>query len=295
MTISGKSVGVFIPTLNAGESFPKCIAPLFEEHWIDQVLVIDSGSTDRTRAIAESDGARVLTIEKSTFNHGATREKARNMLGCDVVIMLTQDAYPKTSLKPLVMPIIDGAAGVAYGRQVARPGADTFERVPRQFNYPEDSHIRSIGDLPEYGVFTFFNSNSCAAYSNQALTETGGIPRADFSEDVMTAVALLRAGHKIAYVAETIVEHSHRYTLREDFMRMKQVGSAYQKIKELREASKLAPQRGRALAISMMRELISKGQWHILPYLGLHLSAKYAGYRLGERSRLGGDDLDKRT
>lgn len=53
-----KHVSVVIIAFNEEENIERCIASVQEI--ADQVLVIDSGSTDRTREIAESLGARVI-------------------------------------------------------------------------------------------------------------------------------------------------------------------------------------------------------------------------------------------
>lgn len=44
-------------TLNEEENLPRCLKSL---GWVTEVLVVDSGSTDRTREIAENAGVRVL-------------------------------------------------------------------------------------------------------------------------------------------------------------------------------------------------------------------------------------------
>lgn len=51
-------VSVLILTLNEEDNLPRCLASL---GWCDDVVVLDSLSTDQTREIAESHGARVVT------------------------------------------------------------------------------------------------------------------------------------------------------------------------------------------------------------------------------------------
>ena len=51
-------VSVFIITLNEEERLPKALQSVIE--WVDEVIVIDSGSTDKTKEIAESFGAKVI-------------------------------------------------------------------------------------------------------------------------------------------------------------------------------------------------------------------------------------------
>mgnify|MGYP002762193431 CR=1 FL=1 len=51
-------VSVLIPTRNEEENLPRCLEPL--EGWADEIIVVDSQSTDETVSIAESAGAEVL-------------------------------------------------------------------------------------------------------------------------------------------------------------------------------------------------------------------------------------------
>ena len=53
-------VSVCIPTLNEAANLPRCLQHL---SWADEVVVIDSRSTDQTVAISESHGARVVPFD----------------------------------------------------------------------------------------------------------------------------------------------------------------------------------------------------------------------------------------
>ena len=104
-------------------------------------------------------------------------------------------------------------------------------------DYPEKSHIRSLQDLQQYGAYTFFCSDSCAAYSNRALEEIGGFPEVLLGEDTVVTAKLLRKGHRIAYVAEAEVFHSHAYSLLQEFQRYFDTGFARRTYQTLIEVS----------------------------------------------------------
>jgi glycosyltransferase involved in cell wall biosynthesis len=57
-------VSVLILTYNEAKNLPRCLAAL---SWCDDILVVDSGSTDDTVAIARAAGARVLTRPFDNF------------------------------------------------------------------------------------------------------------------------------------------------------------------------------------------------------------------------------------
>jgi rhamnosyltransferase len=220
------SIGVVIPTFQAAKHLPYCLPPLLQSSLRPRILVIDSSSTDQTIPIAQSMGVETIIIPKNEFNHGRTREKGRLYLNTDIVVMITQDAYAASSetLERLVTPLLQKQASLTYARQLPHVGARFFEAFPRSFNYPEKSHIRSLQDIEEYGVYTFFCSNSCAAYLSCALDEIGGFPTVLFGEDTVVAAKLLHRHHKIAYVASAEVHHSHYYSLKQEFCRHFDIG-----------------------------------------------------------------------
>ena len=62
----------------------------------------------------------------------------------------------------------------AYGRQIARPDAPKYEKLTRQFNYPDQPRIWREADIPRYGVKSYFFSNVCSAYRREAYLTVGG-------------------------------------------------------------------------------------------------------------------------
>ena len=61
--MSGESISVVVPTLNEEDNIAHTVTVLDQvrqEDLIDEILVVDSGSTDRTRELAINAGAEVL-------------------------------------------------------------------------------------------------------------------------------------------------------------------------------------------------------------------------------------------
>lgn len=58
-------VSVIVPTLNEAGRLPALIAVLGHERQLREIIVVDGGSTDGTREVAEKLGARVLLSERS--------------------------------------------------------------------------------------------------------------------------------------------------------------------------------------------------------------------------------------
>ncbi len=279
------SVGVALVTLNAQAHLPHNLPLLAQSALKPHLLVVDSSSTDATVSLAKEMGAEVLTIPRKEFNHGTTRELARKHLGTEIVVMMTQDAYPANSqtLDLLVAPLIQKQASLAYARQIPHHGASLLAAFARFFNYPETSHIRRWADRAQYGVYTIFCSNSCAAYSNAALDQIGGFKPVLLGEDTEATAALLQQGHRIAYVAEAEVHHSHDYNLWQEFCRSFDTGLVRRGYIYLSACSEQDRGRGYAYVKELTRYLWQHAP-HQLPYAYLHTLCKWGGYEIGRRS-----------
>lgn len=276
------SLGIAIITHRAVSHLPHCLPPLLGSCARPRVLVVNSSSGDGTVELAREMGAEVLVVPRNEFNHGTTREIARHVLGTDIVVMMTPDARPqgKDLLANLVRPILQGAASVAYARQIPHDGAKFFEAFPRGFNYPETSGNRSIEDVKRIGPGAFFCSNVCAAWLNSALDEIGGFSPTLSLEDVIAVARLLYAGHRIAYCADAVVAHSHRYSLAQEFRRHFDTGYVRAQQRKLLFTDGGDERRGAVFGAEMMSQLLREQPW-LVPYGLAHLVTKYAGYRAG--------------
>ncbi len=279
------SIGIAVITHKAKHHLPKCLPPLIQSPLKPRVLVVNSSSHDGTVELAQELGADTLVIPRADFNHGATREKARKVLNTDIVVMVTPDAYAvdQDVIGKLVAPLINRQTSVAYARQLPHDGAGFFEAFPRYFNYPAQSHIRGLEDLKKWGLYTYFCSNSCAAYLNAALDEIGGFQPVLTGEDTIAVSKLLHLGHKIAYVAEACVQHSHRYSLRQEFRRHFDTGLARKQYQNLLKAEERDEKRGRAYTLQFLKSL-TREKPHLLPYGVLTIASKLLGYKMGRAS-----------
>ncbi len=279
---STSTVGVIVITHNAKRHLKHCLPPILNSPLNPRVLVVNSSSQDGTVEEAQRLGAETLVIPRRQFNHGATREFARKFLGTDIVVMITPDAYPthKNMLEKLVQPILEQKAVVSYARQIPHDNADLFEAFPRYFNYPDKSHLRGIEDVSRYGVYVYFCSNSCAAYLNSALDEIGGFRPTLTGEDTLAVAMLLRKGYKIAYVADAVVKHSHRYTIVEEFRRYFDTGLYRRQYHDLLEFAGMDEQRGMNYLKEFLKFVLDENPAQ-LPYAIIQTMAKWLGYKIG--------------
>jgi rhamnosyltransferase len=279
------TIGVVIPTFEVKKHLSRCLPYIVGSPLKPRVLVIDSSSNDGTVEEAKALGAETHIVKKRQFNHGTTRELGRKLLGTDIVVMITPDAYAQDEhmLGRLVAPIVNGEASVAYARQIPRAGAGFFESFPREFNYPAESHIRSIEDRGKFGSYLIFCSDSCAAYANSALDSIGGFRPTISGEDTIAAAMLLWRGHKIAYVADAKVTHSHRYTLVQELRRHFDTGYYREQYRDVLCLGGVDEGYGSKFVMSLFWQLVRAKPW-LIPYAVLNTGAKWAGYRLGRAS-----------
>lgn len=282
-------VGVVIPTFNAEPLWESLRFQLDRQGLApEQILIIDSSSTDGTLGLAKSAGYQCITIPQSEFNHGRTRQSGCDHLDwADILIYLTQDALPADpgSFATLCKVFEDSQVGAACGRQLPRPGANAIERHARLFNYPESSTKRQLSSRMDIGIKAAFLSNSFAAYRRSALLQVGGFPgNVIVAEDSVVAARLLMAGWAVAYVAEAIVIHSHSFTIRQEFSRYFDTGVHHAREPWMRKTFGSAGAEGKRFVRS---ELLYLGthQMRLIPPALFRTLSKLVAFQLGLRAK----------
>src|SRR5436190_3527330 len=107
-------VALVIPTLDEEAAIGGVIAAVPRE-WVDDIIVVDSGSTDRTVEHARTAGARVLTLRERGYGR-ACRAGAEAAEDCDVVVFLDGDGSDCPELIPhLVAPIAEARCDFVIG------------------------------------------------------------------------------------------------------------------------------------------------------------------------------------
>jgi glycosyltransferase involved in cell wall biosynthesis len=131
--VQAAMVSVVIPTRNEAANIPYVLAGLTD---MDEVIVVDGGSTDGTSDVARAIRPDVVLIEQTGSGKG-------NALACgfraargDIVVMLDADASMDTAEIPaLVEAIAAGPFTFAKGsRLMARGGSEDLTRIRRLGN-----------------------------------------------------------------------------------------------------------------------------------------------------------------
>lgn len=103
-----------VTTLDNGATLDACLASLA---WCDERVVLDSGSTDETLAIAARHGARIA--QQPFAGYGPQKQAAIDLASGDWILLLDADEH------------LTDAGRAAIQRELAEPRADGY-RLPRQ-------------------------------------------------------------------------------------------------------------------------------------------------------------------
>ncbi len=125
-------ISVIIAALNEEAAIAKVIDSVPKD-LVDEIVVVDNGSTDRTAEVASAAGARVVTEAVRGYGR-AFRAGLRSISPhCEIVVLLDGDGsdYPEM-MDRLVTPIIEGKADFVIGSRTRgnrESGSMNFHQV----------------------------------------------------------------------------------------------------------------------------------------------------------------------
>ena len=240
-----------------------------------------------TKFLEQHRQVTVFHLSKKEFDHGRTRAKGVVKSDAEIFVMMTQDAMPADTqlIEKLTAALTAEDVAAAYARQLPAQDAGPVESYMRGYNYPEDSRIKSLQDLPQLGIKTYFCSNVCCAYRRDIYEKLGGFIRHTiFNEDMLYASKAVQAGYRIAYVADARVIHSHNYTCGQFFHRNFDMGVSQA---DHPEVFRSVPSEGEGIhSVKMTAAWLCRQKLRRrIPGLLLQSGCKYAGYWLGKHYR----------
>ncbi len=216
-------VSVVIPTLNAGPEFAFLMRKLKTQTWVRgiEIVIVDSGSTDSTVALARAAGAVVVEIPPAEFSHSGARNLGAEAASGDHLLFMVQDAYPigERWVYGLLRYLLDHRdqgmvavscteycrddSDIVYECAIATHysflGCKTSDRIG-EFRGADQESLRAMGQLSDI---------SCLIGRERFLQYRY---RGNFAEDLDLGVRLIRDGHRIAMLASVKVIHSHNRT-----------------------------------------------------------------------------------
>ncbi len=260
------SVAAVVPVKDGERYLEELLAALAREG-VAEVLVIDSGSSDRTLEIARAAGVELLEIAPEDFGHGRTRNLGAERTSGELICFLTQDATPCPGWLAAYLEAfaLDERVGAAYGPHLPRP--DTSPMIARELTEffagfkAGPSRVNGSGAHPAPVVQRAddpsFLSNVNACYA-RACWEQIRFRDVRYSEDQAFGVDMLVAGWTKVYQPGAAVLHAHDYGTVE-FMRR-----YFDEYRGLRESTgHVEPFALSATARHVLRQVAADRRWMV--------------------------------
>ena len=127
----GRKVSVIIPALNEEKSIA-CVINDLPKHIVDEIIVVDNGSSDSTASAAEDAGA--IVVKEDLKGYGAACQKGIfRTVGPDIIVILDADYsdYPE-KIGILLDPIIEQDFDMVLSSRVlgkAEKGSMTLPQI----------------------------------------------------------------------------------------------------------------------------------------------------------------------
>ena len=204
-----EKVSIVFRALNEEKWFADALAACERQLASDydvEIILVDSGSTDRTIEIAESFGARVVHIRKSDFTFGRSLNYGCEAADGDYLVFISAHCIPthENWLSNLIAPLRSGLCDYSYGRQVGHDVSKFSERQIFEQYFPD------YDKLPQEGFF----ANNANAAIKKSLWETYRFDEEVTGlEDMVLAKQLVKDGYAVGYVSKAPVFHIHEETL----------------------------------------------------------------------------------
>ena len=223
-----KTITIVCPLYNAEDYALNLNKSILKQKKVDikKIYYLLTESSDNTEKILKENNIPYELIKRSEFSHSLTREKYALKAKTDIVCFITQDVVINDEkwLYELTKNIGEDNIAAAYSRQITK--YNNIEKYTRESNYPDKSFVVSKEDIPEKGLKTFFFSDAASAVDTKIYKKLNGYDGKNLptNEDMYYAYKVIMNGYKISYESESIVYHSHNFTLKQLYTRYKLTG-----------------------------------------------------------------------
>jgi glycosyltransferase involved in cell wall biosynthesis len=188
-----------------------------------EIILVDSGSTDRTVSIAESFEARIVRIPSNEFTFGRSLNFGIQAARREFIVIASAHVYPVYPdwLESLLRPFENGNIALTYGKQRGPQTAPFSEQQIYHQWYPDVTHLHQP---------TSFCNNANAAIRRSLWEKHPYDETLTGLEDLAWGKWAKEQGYGIAYVAEAEIIHVHNETPQGVFNRYRREGMAFKQI-----------------------------------------------------------------
>jgi GT2 family glycosyltransferase len=272
-------VSVIVPVYNGAHTIGACLQSLLALHYppdAREILVVDNGSTDHTRAVLGSFGDAIRLFSEPTRGPAAARNRALREASGGIVAFTDADCVVHPDwLSQLVRPLQDTGVGAVGGAIRALPPSSAIDGFCERI-YDHDEAINTFS--PPYVIS--MNWASPRALLQQLGGFDTGFRRC---EDVDLSYRMHAAGYRFVFSPTAVVYHRHERTLYDLFE--KGFLHGFYSVPVIRKhRALLNPQRGRVtgaalkLALAGVRDYVAGTN----PTMAACVAAFNGGKQLGK-------------
>jgi len=182
----------------------------------NEIIIVDSGSTDETLTIARNEGARIIEISPDDFHHAHSRNRGAEFASGDYILFLVQDALPPSDhwLWEMARVFESNNVVAVSCAERPRPDCDLFYRN-LMWNHYRSLYLdrdRLLGW--DESCASHFGLRANSQISNVALLIKRDVFlsyrfKEKFMEDLELGIRLIRDGHRMGFLHSTRIIHSH--------------------------------------------------------------------------------------
>jgi rhamnosyltransferase len=213
---------IVIRSYNEEKHIGRLLTGILEQTIDDlEIILVDSGSTDATIAIASRFPVRILNIQPEDFTFGYSLN-----IGCaaamgEFIIISSAHVYPvyKDWLEKLIAPFSDPQVALVYGKQRGNHHTKFSENQIFTSWFPNESISRQS--------YPFCN-NANAAIRQNLWKVHESLPAL---EDLEWAIWVMNNGYHISYASEAEIIHVHNETPSDVFNRYRREAMAMKRIR----------------------------------------------------------------
>jgi len=181
-----RSVSVIIPTLNEERNIFRCIRSVSKSRYVDEIIVVDAGSTDQTRRLAQEAGARVIVhdnpLDGGGGRGGQIHAGLMNARG-DVAAIFHADAIARKGLFDRMAEVLN-----RYPEMIGGSAGCRFDSMKFRFRLLELANdFRAAFLKISFGDQVQF-------FRRQPVVDSGLFPAIPLMEDVELSIRLNRLG-----------------------------------------------------------------------------------------------------
>jgi rhamnosyltransferase len=207
---------ILLLTKDEERNIGKCLEAIYAQKNAStfEVLVVDSGSTDRTIEIARQYPVHLENIRPEQFHHARTRNLAAELALGQYLVYLAADAFPASDdwLNALLGNFADAGVGAVYGRHLPKAGSTLEREDTLNAVYGKERLVKDPTRGQQMGYRHFHFSTVNAAIRKNVWRKTRFPEDLKCFEDLGIAKRILDGGAKIVYEPKAAVFHSHNHT-----------------------------------------------------------------------------------